>query len=1128
MSEQFYGATPCAFQSPGSSPRSSFARVWASRPARAVTALSLAATLALASAGPAAAVMVPTAIPAASSGAQSTIGKLGARPGATRLPVSITDSVNASVDVGTGNVMVSIAGLPVSGVGAVGLVNNSQSPNHSASSALPQGFELTAGSSGSLSTVDGGVLYTGGDGFSAKFTASGTAFTPPKGVKADLVKTTSGYTLTSRTSGQVSTFNADGQLTSVADRNGNKTGYAYTNGALSKVTGSSGPAGARTATITTSASEVKVSQTSGNETRTVLFQKDDTNDLSAFVDANGQRTEFETWGGQVRKITSPDGQKTRFEYDDQNRLTKLIRVSETTDDSITRLSYTSDTQTLVAGPNTDQSKPVGSVPRSTFTLDASDHVTKASDPMGRSKDASYTADFDIASTTSGSGASAGTTTNTFGANAGQSLTKSASPTGAASSLDYGNTASATKYLPTAGTDPAGNKSTYTYNGTGNMLSSAQAGGTPAAVTYNADGTVATATAPGNGTNATKYTYDGNKQLTKITPVTGTTLGAQALTYDVWGRTASVTDGRGNTISYGYDRMGRVLKESYSDGTPAVSYSYDADGHQTKRVDGSGTTSMGFDEFGRLVKRDHSAVGEEVTYGYDRASNLTSVHDGRGTTKYDFDASGTPTTIWYDSYGKKERMDIATDDRGRRTDMWMETNADHSVWAAHQHMDYDKSGRVSRTVAKVGKGEGTNTTVQDKTYCYTAGTTPAGGCTGGAGSDRAKIAWVKDAVDSSNTVFTYDTKGQVTKAVRAGGTDPRTYTYTYDARGNRLTSAKTEDYTATNFTFNAANEITSTGYEYDASGNLTKDTGGSFSYNAAGQMTSHTRKTGTYTYTYAGGSQSELIKQKTTKGDYEYGYGRANQFGLPVVEQVTLNGETAHLDNDPVTGQPLMLRTSGGTQTMYIYDGIGNPEALVTNLDTTAFAYDYDPYGVPNLTEDSGGQSEPINPYQFKGGIHDRSTNWVKFGYRWYSVGTGRFTQRDTLDAPLDPANANRYTFAGNDPINFADPLGLFIVEAKFGVCMIGCASISPGIDSNGKIGLTGTVGGGAKIGPDLGIGGSTGTYSDEKQYGLDFTCAAGIFSGGVSVPVEGTPDLQGGVGVKSQGCSVEGSVSGTL
>ena len=67
---------------------------------------------------------------------------------------------------------------------------------------------------------------------------------------------------------------------------------------------------------------------------------------------------------------------------------------------------------------------------------------------------------------------------------------------------------------------------------------------------------------------------------------------------------------------------------------------------------------------------------------------------------------------------------------------------------------------------------------------------------------------------------------------------------------------------------------------------------------------------------------------------------------------------------------------------------------------------------------------PQNPYLFKGGIQDRTTGWVHYGARWYNPGTGRWTQQDTLDNPLDPANANRYAYAGDDPTNNNDPAGL--------------------------------------------------------------------------------------------------------
>ena len=56
-----------------------------------------------------------------------------------------------------------------------------------------------------------------------------------------------------------------------------------------------------------------------------------------------------------------------------------------------------------------------------------------------------------------------------------------------------------------------------------------------------------------------------------------------------------------------------------------------------------------------------------------------------------------------------------------------------------------------------------------------------------------------------------------------------------------------------------------------------------------------------------------------------------------------------------------------------------------------------------------------NPYLLKGGIQDRTTGWVHFGARLYDPTTGRWTQQDTLDSPLNPANANRYAYAGDDP-----------------------------------------------------------------------------------------------------------------
>ena len=146
-------------------------------------------------------------------------------------------------------------------------------------------------------------------------------------------------------------------------------------------------------------------------------------------------------------------------------------------------------------------------------------------------------------------------------------------------------------------------------------------------------------------------------------------------------------------------------------------------------------------------------------------------------------------------------------------------------------------------------------------------------------------------------------------------------------------------------------------------------------------------------------------------------------GQPEIEQYSINGSQAYVFDDPTTGQPLGIVTSADQACMLVFDGTENPVGLLTNSATVSFAYKYDPWGVQTLTAGGTGNGAGQNPYAFHAGIKDPGSGLIKFGQRWYNPITGTWTQQDTLDNPLDPANANRYAYAGDDPINGSDPTG---------------------------------------------------------------------------------------------------------
>ncbi|MDR6169783.1 RHS repeat-associated core domain-containing protein [Curtobacterium sp. SORGH_AS_0776] len=278
-------------------------------------------------------------------------------------------------------------------------------------------------------------------------------------------------------------------------------------------------------------------------------------------------------------------------------------------------------------------------------------------------------------------------------------------------------------------------------------------------------------------------------------------------------------------------------------------------------------------------------------------------------------------------------------------------------------------------------------------------------------------------------------------------------------GNRLTAKQTGDATSSQTsTYNVIGQITSTGYAYDGVGNLTAAPGETFTYNDAQQLTTSTKNGVTTRYEYAGADMNKLLSQSTDGGaEYDYTYGSSDQLGVPVVTSRTVAGTgRASVISDPTTGQPMDLQTTDGVTSMWVIDGIGNPAAAIADTGNTAYTVSYDPYGAETVNGGSSAQWQQ-NPYGFKAGLRSSSTDngLTKFGYRWQNSVTGGWIQRDTLDAPLSPTNANRYAYAGDDPINSSDPTGRSTFGDALGIASTalaigGLAATATGVGGRGS------------------------------------------------------------------------------
>src|SRR6266851_4945791 len=242
-----------------------------------------------------------------------------------------------------------------------------------------------------------------------------------------------------------------------------------------------------------------------------------------------------------------------------------------------------------------------------------------------------------------------------------------------------------------------------------------------------------------------------------------------------------------------------------------------------------------------------------------------------------------------------------------------------------------------------------------------------------------------------------------------------YKYQYDWAGNLTSSMLGIGATPTTYTYNAANELTSstqgsttTNYSYDADGNLSGWTSGglSFSYNTLNQTSAISGNN----YSYSGSDQTDRVQAGNTS--YEYSFNA-------ISSQTDSSGTTYYTRCSCAKGTLVDERTPSGAY-YYLFDGLGSIVGLTDSNGTLVSTYAYDPYG--NLTSSTGSVA---NPWRFAAGYFDSSTGLYKYGTRYYNPGFGRWSQQDPVRGQLnDPTSLNRYVYAGDDPVNFTDPSGM--------------------------------------------------------------------------------------------------------
>jgi RHS repeat-associated protein len=555
-------------------------------------------------------------------------------------------------------------------------------------------------------------------------------------------------------------------------------------------------------------------------------------------------------------------------------------------------------------------------------------------------------------------------------------------------------------------DPLGVATTHTNDLAGRPTSTLLPSGTVGVArdlqnSFDGDNNVTSETLPSGALH--QFTYTPVDALASYAPPS---LGAGAWStsdaYDGDGRLSLETRPDGSTISYSYDTAGRLITTSYPQGM--IQQIYSPTTGQLTAVDSSTGENLSFVYDGFLNKGTTwtGTVAGSLLLGYDSTFRLISQT-----------VNGTALSFGYDNDNLMTQagaLTIARDPQNGRV-------TGTTLGAVTDAYTYDANGQLASYVATDG-----STTL----YAETINTRDGDG----------RITQRTESIGSGTHIwiYAYDTAGRLT-AVTEDGTEVSQYTYDLDDNRTTFTNASG----TVSATYDAQDRMSTYGaatYAYGANGELQSKTSGGqttgFTYDVFGNLLNATLPGGTaLAYTVDG--QNRRVGT-LLNGVLEAGLLYQDQ--LNVIAQ--LNGSGTVVSRFVFGSKPNVpdYFTSAAGTFRILSDHLGSPKVVVNSSTGSIIeAIAYDEFG--NVVSDT---QPGLTPFGFAGGLYDQNTGLVRFGARDYDPGVGRWT---TKDPAKFGGGINFYVYAGNDPIDFADPSGLLpnlqCVQYLSGICDEKCA-----------------------------------------------------------------------------------------